>query len=155
MGGIIEFASQATGNVTTTSEALILSVVNKMAQDIFDDGGTPNFILVGGKQKRAISAFDQSARRSVYDATVAGYVVDKIITDLGYVLDVIVDPWMPDDTAIVGDLSKVRVMPLRGSAMRAEDLAKTGAGSKAQIYGEYTMEVRNATQAFAWHNALT
>jgi hypothetical protein len=155
MGGIVEWASQAAGNIDSTSEALTLGVVNDMCKDIWDDGGQPNFILVGGKQKRAISAFEQSARRSVYDSTVAGYVVDKIITDLGFVLDVIVDPWMPDDTAIVGDLNKVRVMPLRGSAMRAEDLAKTGAAFKGQIYGEYTCEVRNATEAFAFHNALT
>lgn len=155
MGGLIEFASQSTGNLTTTSEALTLSVVNAMAKQIWDDGGYPNFILVGGKQKRAISAFDQSARRSVYDATVAGYVVDRIITDLGFVLDVIVDPWVPDDVAIVGDLNKVRVLPLRNSAMRAEDLAKTGAAFKAQIYGEYTSEFRNAIQAFAHHNNLT
>lgn len=155
MGGIIEFASQATGNLTTTSEALSLTAVNAMAKQIWDDGGSPNFILVGGKQKRAISAFDQSARRSVYDQTVAGYVVERIITDLGFVLDVIVDPWMPDDTAIVGDLNKIRVMPLRGSAMRAEDLAKTGASNKAQIYGEYTAEFRNAIQTLAHHNNLT
>ena len=155
MGGIIEFASQSTGNVTTTSEALTLSVVNTMCKDIWDDGGTPNFILVGGKQKRAISAFDQSARRSMYDATVAGYVVDKVITDLGFVLDVIVDPWMPDDVAVVGDINKVRVMPLRNSAMRAEDLAKTGASFKGQIYGEYTAEFRNAKEAFAYHNNLS
>lgn len=155
MGGIIEFASQAAGNTTSTSEALTLAVVNAMAKQIWDDGGNPNFILVGGKQKRAISTFDQSSRRSVYDSTVAGYVVDKIITDLGFMLDVIVDPWVPDDVAIVGDLNKVRVMPLRNSAMRAEDLAKTGASFKAQIYGEYTAEFRNATQALAFHNNLT
>ena len=155
MGGIIEFASQATGNLNTTSEALSLTVVNAMAKQIWDDGGYPNFILVGGKQKRAISAFDQSARRAVYDATVAGYVVDRIITDLGFVLDVIVDPWVPDDVAIVGDLNKIRVMPLRNSAMRAEDLSKTGASNKAQIYGEYTAEFRNAIQTLAHHNNLT
>lgn len=155
MGGIIEWANQATGNLNTTSEALTLSVVNAMAEQIWNDGGYPNFILVGGKQKRKISTFDQSARRSVYDSTVAGYVVDRVLTDLGFVLDVIVDPWMPDDTAVVGDLNKIRCMPLRNSAMRAEDLAKTGAAFKAQIYGEYTCEVRNAIQAFAHHNNLT
>ena len=155
MGGIVEFANQAAGNLNTTSEALSLTVVNAMAKQIWDDGGYPNFILVGGKQKRAISTFDQSARRSVYDSTVAGYVVDKVLTDLGFVLDVIVDPWMPDDTAIVGDLNKIRVLPLRGSAMRAEDLAKTGAANKAQIYGEYTAEFRNATSSLAHHNNLT
>lgn len=155
MGGIVEFATQATGNTTTTAEALTLTVVNNMCKQIWDDGGTPNFILVGGKQKRAISAFDQSARRSVYDSNVAGYVVDKIITDLGFILDVIVDPNMDDDVAIVGDLNKIRVMPLRNSSMRAEDLAKTGSAYKGQLYGEYTAEFRNAIETLAYHNNLS
>jgi hypothetical protein len=155
MGGLIEFASQSTGNVTTTSEALTLTVVNDMAKQIWDDGGYPNFILVSGKQKRKISAFDQSARRSSYDGTVAGYVVDKVITDLGFILDVIVDPSMPDDVAIVGDLGKIRVMPLQNDAMRAEDLAKTGRAWKSQVTGQYTAEFRNAKQAFAYHRNLT
>lgn len=152
MGGLMEFVRA--GNNTTTAEALTLSVVNAMAKQIWDDGGTPNFILVGGKQKRAISTFDQSARRSTFDATSAGYVVDKVVTDLGFVLDVIVDPWVPDDTCIVGDLSKVRVMPLQNDAMRAEDLAKTGRAWNSQVTGQYTLEVRNAQEAFAIHSNL-
>ena len=155
MAGLIEMASQSGGNSSTTSEALTLTVVNDMAKGIWDDGGYPNFILVGGKQKRAISAFDQSARRSVYDATVAGYVVEKIITDLGFVLDVLVDPWMPADIAIVGDLNKIRMMPLQNDAMRAEDLAKTGRSWKSQVTGQYTNEVRNGKESFYHHSNLT
>lgn len=155
MGGLVEFSSQVGGNTTTTTEALTPSVINAMVKQIWDDGGQPNFILVPGKQKRVISAFDQSMRRSTLDTTVAGYVVDKFMSDLGFVLDVIVDPWMPDDTVIVGDLMKIRVMPLQGDAMRAEDLAKTGRGWKSQVTGQYTIEVRNAKEAFAYHNNLT
>lgn len=155
MAGLIEFVSQSGGNTNTTSEALTLSVVNGMAKSIWDDGGVPNFILVGGKQKRAISSFDQSARRSVYDSNVAGYVVDRVLTDLGFFLDVIVDPFVPDDVAVVGDTNKVKAMPLRNSAMRVEDIAKTGASTKSQIYGDYTLEVRNALESFAYHNSLT
>lgn len=155
MGGLVEFASQVGGNTTTTSEALTPAVINDMCKQIWDDGGVPNFILVGGKQKRAISAFDQSYRRSDYNTTVAGYVVDKFISDLGFVLDVIVDPWMKDDDCIVGDLSKVRILPLRNDAMRAEELAKTGRAWPAQVTGQYTCEVRNAKEAFAYHNNLT
>ena len=155
MGGLLEYSSQVGGNTSSTSEALTLAVVNTMCKQIWDDGGSPNFILVSGRKKQTIATFDQSARRSVYDTTVAGYVVDKILTDLGFVLDVIVDPWMPDDTVIVGEYGRVRVMPLSNDAMRAEDLAKTGRGDKAQVTGQYTMEVRNAKEAFAYHNALT
>lgn len=155
MGGMVEFASQSTGNVTTTSEALTPGVINAMVKQIWDDGGTPNFILVGGKQKRAISAFDQSYRRSNYDQNTAGYVVDRFLSDLGFWLDVIVDPWMKDDDCIVGDISKVRVMPLQNDAMRAEELAKTGRSWNAQVTGQYTLEVRNAKEAFAYHSSLT
>lgn len=155
MGGLIEFASQLGGNVTTTSEALTLTVVNNMCKQIWDDGGYPNFILVGGKQKRAISTFDQSARRSDYSTMSAGYVVDKVITDLGFTLEVIVDPWVPDDVCVIGDINKIAVMPLQNSAMRVEDIAKTGSSTKAMIYGEYTAEFRNAKEAFAYHNNLS
>lgn len=155
MGGLIEFVSQSGGNVTTTSEALTLGVVNTMAKQVWDDGGNPNFILVSGKQKQKISAFDQSARRSSYDGNVAGYVVDKIVTDLGFILDVIVDPSMPDDVVVIGDLSKIRVMPLRNDSMRAEELAKTGRTYKAMVTGQYTVEIRNSKEAFAYHNNLT
>lgn len=155
MGGIVEFVSASGGNTNTTSEALSLGVVNTMSKQIWDDGGTPNFILVGGKQKRAISTFDQSARRSDYNTNSAGYVVERVLTDLGFVLDVIVDPWVADDVCIIGDINKVRVMPLQGDAMRAEDLAKTGRGWKAQVTGQYTVEIRNALEAFAIHTSLT
>lgn len=155
MGGLLEYASQSGGNTNTTSEALTPTVLNDMCKQIWDDGGIPNFVLVSGKQKRRISAFDQSYRRMTYDGNTAGYVVDKFVSDLGFVLDVIVDPWVPDDVAIVGDLAKVRVMPLRNDSMRAEELAKTGRSHKAHVTGQYTCEVRNAKEAFAYHNNLS
>lgn len=153
MGGIVEFASQVGGNTDATSEALSLSVINAMTKQIWDDGGTPNFLLVGGKQKRQVSTLDQSARRSVYDTTVAGYLVDKVLTDLGFALDVIVDPWVPDDVAIVGDMSRIALVPF--IPMRSEIMPKTGSGWKGQIYGEYTAEFRNALESLAYHNTLT
>lgn len=155
MGGLIEFCSQAGGNVNTTPADLNPTVVNTLVRQIWDDGGTPNFILVSGRMKQRISAFDQANRRSTYDSTIAGYVVDKFLSDLGFSLEVIVDPWMPDDTVIVGDLSKIRIMPLRGDAMRAEELARTGRTWRAQVTGQYTCEVRNARESFAFHNNLS
>ncbi len=77
------------------------------------------------------------------------------MSDLGFMLDVIVDPWMPDDTVIVGDLSKVRILPLINDAMRAEELAKTGRTWRAQVTGQYTCEIRNAREAFAFQNNLS
>jgi hypothetical protein len=155
MGGLVEFASAAGGNLNSTVEAVTPTVINAMVKQIWDDGGVPNFILVGGGLKQKISAFDQANRRSMYDSTVAGYVVERFLSDLGFSLDVIVDPWMPADTAIVGDINKIRVLPLQNDSMRAEELAKTGRSWKAQVTGQYTCEVRNAKEAFAYHNNLS
>ena len=48
MGGIIEFASQATGNTNSTSEAISPNGVSASVKQIWDDGGAPDFILVSG-----------------------------------------------------------------------------------------------------------
>lgn len=154
MTGLLSYASQAGGNTNSTSESLTPSVINAMVLQIWTSGGQPNFVLVGGKQKQKISAFDQSYRRTDIATTSVGYVVDRFLSDLGFSLEIIVDPWMPDDVCVVGDINKVRVMPLRNDAMRAEELAKTGRSWKAQVTGQYTCEVRNAKEAFAYHNNL-
>lgn len=159
MGGLIEFVSGSGGNTNTTSEAISPSVLNAMIKQIWDDGGMVAggrlFCLVGGVQKRKISAFDQAYRRMDFDSKTAGYVVERFLSDLGFEVEVIVDPWVPDDTCIIGDLNRVRVGPLSTDAVALEDLAKTGRLIEAMVSGSYTMEVRNALEAFAIHTALT
>lgn len=159
MGGLIEFSSQAGGNTDTTAEALTPSVINAMIKQIWDDGGMVAggrlFCLVGGVQKRKISAFDQAYRRMDFDSKTAGYLVERFISDLGFEVEVIVDPWVPDDTCIIGDLNRVRVGPLSGEGVAMEDVAKTGRLIEAMISGEYTAEFRNAVEAFAIHTNLS
>jgi hypothetical protein len=129
-----------------------------MIKQIWDKGGMVAggrlFCLVGGVQKRIISTFDQAYRRSSYDTTVAGYVVDKFISDLGFEVEIVVDPWVPDDVALIGDLGRIKVGPLQTDAVALEDLAKTGRLIEAMLSGTYTMEVRNALEAFAIHTSL-
>ena len=148
----------ATGNRTTTSETLVPSVLNALVKLIWDDGGLVAggrlFCLVGGVQKRKISAFDNAYRRMDFDSRAAGYVVERFLSDLGFEVEIVVDPWMPDDTIVVGDLNRVRVGPLTSDAVALEDLAKRGRMIEAMISGTYTMEVRNALEAFAIHTSL-
>jgi hypothetical protein len=167
MGGLIQAVSYglSTGTVTTnsnftsTSEAVSPSVINAMIKQIWDDGGMVAggrlACIVGGVQKRKISTFDQAYRRSDFNTTTAGYVVDKFISDLGFEVEIAVDPWMPDDTLIISDLNRVKVGPLQTDAVALEDLAKTGRLIEAMLSGTYTMEVRNALEAHAIHIALT
>ena len=152
MGGVIEWVGFiGAGNVNGTAETLTPSVLNAMAKQIYDDGGTPDMVLVGGVQKQKISTFDQEFRRSTLDARRAGFTVEEFVTDLGMNLRVVVDRWVPSDVALVLDSSKIKLMPLTGRSMFLEKLAKTGDFEPWQIVGEYTMEVRNAAEAHAYH----
>ena len=129
-----------------------------MASAIFYNGGMTGgyrgFILTGGKQKRRIAQFDQAYRRADYNTNRVGYTVEKFLSDLGYEFEIIVDPKMPDDSLIMGDLDRLKVMPLSGRTMRVEDIAKTGLALKAMISGEYTLEARNAADTTAIHTNL-
>jgi len=157
MAGLIEFVSQTNGNVTTSAENLTEAVTNALYKSIWDDASgalSRGFILVGGGLKRIISTFDQAYRRSDFSSTMAGFTVEKFLTDLGFELEVIVDPWMPDDVMIIGDLDRIKVGPLKGDSMRVENLARTGRLIEAMVTGQYTMEVRNAKEAFGIHRNL-
>lgn len=155
MGGVIDFVGFiAAANVTHTVETLTPSVINTMAKQVFDDGGMPDILLVGGVQKQKISTFDQEFRRSTFDSRRAGYTVEEFVTDLGWNLRIVVDRWVPNDVALVLDSSKIKIMPLQKRAFFLEKLAKTGDSDKWQIVGEYTMEVRNAAEAHAYHTHL-
>lgn len=155
MGGLIDFIGWQTGaNRTSTAETLTPSVLNAMVKQIYDKGGMPDIVLVGGLQKQKISTFDQEYRRSTLDSRRAGYTVEEFVSDLGMNLRVVVDRWVPSDVALVLDSSKIKVMPLRTRAFSLEKLAKTGDSNDWQIVGEYTMEVRNAIEAHAYHNNL-
>jgi hypothetical protein len=152
MGGLIDYVGFiGAGNVNGTAETMTPSVLNAMAKQVYDDGGMPSHVLVGGLQKQKISTFDQEFRRSTFDTRRAGYTVEQFVTDLGVNLTVVVDRWIPDDVALVIDSSKIAIMPLQGRAFFLEKLAKVGDSNDWQIVGEYTMEVRNAAEAHAYH----
>lgn len=156
MGGLIEYVTASGGNSSSTAEDLVETVVNDMAELIVNDAGevANGFLLVSPKQRRNVSLFDQAFRRGTFDQTKAGFYVEKFVTDMGYELEVVQDPWVPNDTIVVGDLAKVKVSALQGDEMRFEELAKLGRSMRGQVTGQYTMEIRNALEAFACHTNL-
>ena len=157
MGGLIEFANQATGNIDTTVESLTEAVVKAGFETIWNDAGgvERGFILVSGALKRVISTFDQAYRRAEFNTRSVGFTVEKFLTDLGFELEVIVDPWMLNDVIVIGDLNTIKVGPLTGDSMSLEELAKTGRTLEYMITGQYTAEFRNATSKFYYHNNLS
>jgi len=156
MGGLIDFISHATdGNTNSNAETLTPSVLNAMIKQIWDDGGNPDMVIVGGSQKQKISDFDKEYRRSSIDTRRSGFTVEEFVSDLGIQLKVVVDRWMPSDHAVVVDSSRLTVRPLTGRGFFVEALAKTGDSTKFQVVGEYTMEVKHAAKAHAIHWNLT
>lgn len=148
MGGLIYFTTVVnTENHVSTAETLTPSVLNNLIKKCWDKGLNPNTIIVGGVQKQKIATFDQEYRRTTLDSRRAGFTVEQFISDLGITLDVIVDRWVPNDTVIVLDKSRVKIMPLRNRSFALEKLAKTGDSEDWQIVGEYTLEFRNADAA--------
>ena len=156
--GMSDSDQSTTSNKVNTDEAVTPSVLNALIKLIWDDGGLVAggrlACIVGGVQKRKISAFDQAYRRMDFDSRAAGYVVERFLSDLGFEVEIIVDPWMPDDDLIIGDLNRLRVGPVGTDAIALEDLAKRGRMIEAMLSGTYTLEVRNALEAWAIHTNL-
>ncbi len=152
MGGLMDFIKHASGgNTNSTGEMMTPSVLNAMIKQVWDDGGNPDLLLVGGTQKQKISTFDQEYRRTTLDSRRAGFTVEEFVSDLGINLRVVVDRWIPTDMAFVVDSSRILIKPLQSRSFFLEKLAKTGDAEKWQVVGEYTMEVKNAAKAHAIH----
>lgn len=151
MGGLIQFTYNTGGNFSYTAANVTPTLVNDMAEDIINDAGTieNGFLLCSPKLRRVISQFDQAYRTSRHDDTVAGFYIEQFVTDMGFNLDIIQDPWCPNDAIVIGDLNDVKLIALQNDEMRFEELAKLGRSYRGQITGQYSLEVRNALTKFA------
>jgi hypothetical protein len=154
MGGLIEYINVAGGNTNSTSESISPDVINSMYQQSYDDGGTPSVLALNQVQMRKLSTFDADKVRVVPGPGMAGRFITQYMTDLGAVLDIVIDRWIPSDTVLLLDPTRIAVVPMINRAFGVEPIAKTGDAFKNQIIGDYTVEVRNATQAHAIHTNL-
>ncbi len=154
MGGLYDFINVSGGNTNSTAEYITPNVINDMCGQVYDDGGTPNCIVVGSVQRRKISAFDKEFRRSTMDTRRAGFYIEEFVSDLGVNLQIVLDRWVPSDTCFVIDTNRIKIKPLQGRGFFLEKLARTGDADKWQIVGEYTMEVKNGSKAHAIHTNL-
>jgi hypothetical protein len=105
--------------------------------------GRIDTIVVGGFQKRRINQFVAStARHYTPGQTRLGELVSIYESDFG-TARVVVSRWMPADTVLLLDSSRVQVMPLQGRSFHFKPLATTGDFTSGQVVGEYTVEFKN------------
>jgi hypothetical protein len=158
MAGIIQFLRDP--NLDSTNEdtlvanaaggALTMTRINNLCSDIYERGGFESdsncCIIVGPGQARVIALLEEQRIRKGSNEMVVGTYANKIKTDLGFEMDVIVDRWCPADKLVVLDRAAVKICPLQGDSWHLQKLAKTGRTTQYQLSGQYTMELRNAEE---------
>lgn len=127
--------------------------VNGLLQSVFDNGGinesgTATLFVPSGQKRRITAAYaDTYGKADPLAGTrnVGGVALDTIVTDFG-VLNIAIDRALPADAIAVASLEQVHPVflsiPNKG-VLFEEDLAKTGASDKTQIYGEIGLEYGN------------
>jgi hypothetical protein len=134
--------------VAARSTELSADELNAFVQLVFDNGGLINgtgTLLTNSSQKVAVTKAIASAfgKAQPVRGNIGGVNVTEIETDFG-VLSVMIDRAMPQDALALVTLEELAPrflnIPGKGSFF-VEELAKTGASSKSQLYGEIGLEL--------------
>jgi hypothetical protein len=104
--------------------------------------GNVDLIVVNGFQKRKISQFTSTLQRYAPGDEQFGSYVGVYESDFG-VQRVVLSRWVPSDTVLLLDSSRLAVLPLAGRSFQYKPLAATGDFEKGELIGEYTLEMRN------------
>jgi hypothetical protein len=125
------------------SDQLTEDQINGALRKIWDQSsGSIDTILVGGFQKRRINSFITSSRGYDESSTRFRDLVSTYESDFG-VCRVILSRWVPQDTVLFLDSSRIDVLPMTARSFGFKKLASTGDSETGQVIGEYTVELRN------------
>lgn len=125
------------------SDELNEAVLNAALRMVWEQSsGTVDTIVVNGLQKRRINGFITSSRG--FDANDSRFrdLVSVYESDFG-VCRVVLSRWVPADTVMLLDSSRIDVLPLAGRSFHYKPLAASGDREVGQVIGEYTVELRN------------
>ena len=158
MNGIVPFIDQDATNVfasgqdgfpdgdtiDSTANYLNEEQINVALRQIWEQSaGRIDTLVVNGFQKRRVNSLISGPRAFGPHDERFRDLVSVYESDFG-VCRVVMSRWVPADTALLVDSSRVDVLPLRGRSFHFKRLAATGDSDLGQIIGEYTLEVRNA-----------
>lgn len=141
MGGIRQFIK--TNVFNASNEALTLTHLGDAFQAIYEAGGFAtggNYkIIVGAKQKRALSAADADKVSITRQDNGRGQVVDHYLSDFGSAEILLNNNLAPDEVLIV-DANRIEIKPLQGREFAHTYLGVKGDYVEGQIVGEFTLE---------------
>jgi hypothetical protein len=101
-----------------------------------------DLIVVNGYQKRQINSFVSSNRSFGPSDKTYSDMVSLYESDFG-LCRIVVSRWVPQDTILLLDSSRVSIVPLAGRSFHFKPLAAGGDYECGQLIGEYTLELRN------------
>lgn len=117
--------------------------INTAMRNIWNQSsGRVDTIVVNGYQKRRINTFITSNRRYGPEDESYREAVSVYESDFG-VCRVILSRWVPADTVVLLDSSRVEVLPLGGRSFHFKRQSSDGDSEVGQVIGEYTLEFRN------------
>ena len=119
------------------------AVINAALKQIWDQSsGGVDTIVVGGAQRRRINGFATGSRAYLPEDQTYSDRISVYESDFG-VCRVVMSRWVPTDTVLLLDSSRISVMPLQGRSFHYKPLAATGDSVSGQVIGEYTLEFKN------------
>lgn len=125
------------------SDELTEEVLNAALRLIWEQSsGSVDTIVVNGFQKRMINSFISSARAYAPEDERFRDLMSVYESDFG-VCRVVLSRWVPADSMLLLDSSRIEVMPLAGRSFHYKPLAATGDSIAGQVIGEYTLECKN------------
>jgi hypothetical protein len=124
---------------TDLDEAKINYVLRKIWES---SSGNVDLIVVGGFQKRKINAFCSDSRAYGANDTTFTDMIGIYESDFG-VCRIVTTRWMPQDTVLLLDSSRINVLPLAGRSFHFKPLASSGDYECGELIGEYTVELKN------------
>jgi hypothetical protein len=117
--------------------------VNYVLRQIWENSsGNCDLIVVGGFQKRKINGFCSASRTYAAGDTTFTDMVSIYESDFG-VCRIVTTRWLPQDTVLFVDSSRVSVLPLAGRSFHFKPLASSGDYECGELIGEYALELKN------------
>jgi len=127
----------------TTTRTFLESMLKTVAQEIFEEGGTPKMLVVPPGLKATVSGFTGVAEQRYVtgaEPTTIVAAAGAYLSDFG-LISIVPDRFMRSTDALMLDPEYAALAYLR--PFQTNDLAKTGDSDKTQILAELTLEVRN------------
>ena len=127
----------------TTTRTFLESMLKDVAQQVFEDGGTPKALFVPPGLKATVSGFAGVAQQRYVtgaEPTTIVAAAGAYLSDFG-LISIVPDRFMRSTDALLLDAEYAALAYLR--PFQTNDLAKTGDSEKTQILAELTLEVRN------------